>query len=70
MDITIHLPDNLGSRLTRLRNRDEFVTEALEREFARKIDIDRLERLAQRVSARAAALGLTEKKLDQLLNEP
>ena len=70
MDITIHLPDNLGSRLTRLRNRDEFVTEALEREFARKIDIDRLERLAQRVSARAAALGLTEKKLDQLLDEP
>ena len=70
MDITIHLPDNLGSRLTRLRNRDEFVTEALERAFARKIDIDRLERLAQRVSARAAALGLTEKKLDQLLNEP
>ena len=70
MNITIHIPDNLGARLARLQNRDEFVTEALEQEFARKMDIDRLEHLAQRVSTRAAAMGLTAEKLEQLLDEP
>ncbi len=69
MNITIHVPNKLGSRLTSLQDRDDFVVEALEREFARQKDIDRLDRLVQKVSNRASEQGLTEEKLEQILDD-
>lgn len=70
MQLTIDLPNDIGNRVAQLPNRDNFILNALQVALLMlERDKRTLDEIATEMSAEAKRNGLTDEKLQELLQD-
>ena len=69
MQLTIELPNDIGNRVAQLPNRDNFILNALQLALLMLGDKRNLDEIATEMTAEAKRNGLTDGKLQELLQD-